>query len=199
MQTENIIESLLFAHPSPLGIDKIIDNYNQLAPLYDQPLLSKNEIYGCINRLQERYRNTAMEIKETASGFRFVIRQQYSPWISKLLEEKPARYSRAMLETLALIAYKQPITRGEIEEIRGVAVSSQIIKTLSEREWIRVIGHRDVPGKPALYATTRHFLDYFSLKKLDELPPLSALMDFDQINPELDLAMHDNQIPDRNE
>ncbi len=110
-------------------------------------------------------------------GFRFQVRQSLSPWVSRLWHERPQKYSRALLETLALMAYRQPITRGEIEEIRGVAVSSNIVKTLHEREWIRVVGHRDVPGKPALYATTREFLDYFGLKSLDELPTLAEIRD----------------------
>ena len=122
---------------------------------------------------------------EVASGFRLQVRQQLSPWVARLWQERPARYSRALLETLALIAYRQPITRGEIEEIRGVAVSSNIIKTLHERDWIRVVGHRDVPGRPAMYATTRDFLDYFNLKNLDQLPALAEIRDFDTLTEEL--------------
>src|SRR5690606_3076580 len=113
-------------------------------------------------------------------------------WINRLSEEKPQRYTRALLETLGLIAYRQPITRGDIEEIRGVAVSSTIIRTLLDREWIRVVGHRDVPGRPAMFATTRQFLDYFNLKSLQELPPLSEIRDLDQLNPELDLGDENN-------
>lgn len=115
------------------------------------------------------------------------MRKELAPWVSRLWEEKPARYTRALLETLALIAYRQPITRGEIEDVRGVAVSSNIIKTLMEREWIRVLGHRDVPGKPAMYGTTREFLDYFNLKSLSQLPTLQELRDIESINAELDL------------
>ena len=120
-----------------------------------------------------------MELKEVASGFRYQVRQEVHPWISRMWTEKPSRYSRALLETLALIAYRQPITRPEIEQIRGVVVSSNIIKTLEEREWIRVVGHRDVPGRPALFGTTRAFLDYFNLKSLDQLPPLSEIRDME--------------------
>jgi segregation and condensation protein B len=128
-----------------------------------------------------------MELCEVANGFRIQVRADYAPWVSRLWEEKPARYSRALMETLALIAYRQPVTRAEIEEIRGVSVSSNIVKTLLEREWVRVVGHRDVPGRPALYATTREFLDYFGLQSLDQLPTLAELRDFDSINRELDL------------
>jgi len=122
-----------------------------------------------------------------ASGYRFQVRSDYGQWVSRLWEERPARYTRALLETLALIAYKQPITRGDIEEIRGVTVSTNIMRSLLEREWIRVVGHRDVPGRPAIYATTRTFLDYFDLKTLNELPTLSQIKDLDKINEELDL------------
>jgi len=121
----------------------------------------------------------AFELKEVASGYRLQVREQYAPWVGRLWEERPPRYSRAMLETLALIAYRQPITRGEIEEVRGVAVNSHIIKTLLEREWVRVIGYRDVPGKPGMLATTRQFLDHFNLKALDQLPPLAALRELE--------------------
>lgn len=126
-----------------------------------------------------------MELVEVASGWRFQVRSDYSKWVNRLFEERPPRYSRALLETLAIIAYRQPITRAEIEEIRGVSISGSIIKTLQEREWIRVVGHRDVPGKPELLATTREFLDYFNIKKLSELPSLSEIKDFDQLNPDL--------------
>ena len=123
----------------------------------------------------------AYELKEVASGYRLQIREKFSPWVGRLWEERPQRYSRAMLETIALIAYRQPITRGEIEDVRGVAVNSQIVKTLMEREWIRIVGYRDVPGKPAMFATTKAFLDHFNLKNLDDLPPLEPdpVLDFD--------------------
>ncbi len=122
-----------------------------------------------------------------ASGLRFQVAQNVTNWVSRLQEEKPQRYSRALLETIAIIAYRQPITRGGIEDVRGVAVSSQIIRTLLEREWVRVVGHLDVPGRPALYATTKQFLDYFNLKNLNELPPLSEIKDLEQLNRELEL------------
>ncbi len=139
------------------------------------------------------YQNRGVVLLEVSSGFRFQVAQSAAPWVARLWEEKPQKYSRALLETLALVAYRQPITRGEIEDIRGVSVSSQIIRTLVEREWIRVIGHRDVPGKPAMYATTRQFLDYFGLKKLDELPSLSEIRDLDVINAELDFGIQEPQ------
>ena len=138
-------------------------------------------------QLRQRYRERGIEVVEVSTGWRIQVRKDYSPWISRLWDEKPARYSRALLETLSLIAYRQPVTRGEIEDVRGVAVSTNIIKTLMEREWIRVVGKRDVPGRPSLYATTREFLDYFGLKGLDELPALAEIREFDVINPELDL------------
>ncbi|MCK4710359.1 MAG: SMC-Scp complex subunit ScpB [Gammaproteobacteria bacterium] len=147
----------------------------------------KRSIKEVIEILQNDYSGRAMELKEVASGFRFQVRQDYADYVAKLWEERPAKYSRALLETLVLIAYRQPITRGEIEAIRGVSVSSHIIKTLTEREWVRVIGHRDVPGKPAIYGSTKEFLDYFNLKSLDELPSLAEIKDFDKIVPELAL------------
>src|SRR5690606_37903643 len=126
------------------------------------------------------------ELMEVASGYRFQVRPEYAPWASRLWEERPRRYSRALLETLAIIAYRQPITRGEIEDIRGVAVSTNIAKTLLEREWIRVVGHKDVPGRPAMYATTRQFLDYFNLSSLEQLPPLADIRDLEDIGRELE-------------
>ena len=129
----------------------------------------------------------------------FQVRQELSEWVNRLWDEKPKKYSRALLETLALIAYRQPITRGDIEEIRGVSVSSEIIKTLLEREWVRVIGHRDVPGRPALYATTRQFLDHFSLKNLEELPTLNDIKDIEEINPELALELAEHMAKETEE
>jgi len=148
----------------------------------------KRSIKEVLEILQNDYADRAMELKEVASGYRFQVRQDYAEHVGKLWEEKPSKYSRALLETLVLIAYRQPITRGEIEAIRGVSVSSHIIKTLRERDWVRVIGHRDVPGKPAIYGSTREFLDYFNLKSLDELPSLTDIKDLDKIAPELALS-----------
>ncbi|HBO14018.1 MAG TPA: SMC-Scp complex subunit ScpB, partial [Halieaceae bacterium] len=145
----------------------------------------KEDIRAALEEVAARCEDRGFELREVASGFRFQVRQNLGPWVARLWHERPPKYSRALLETLALIAYRQPITRGEIEEIRGVAVSSNIIKTLHEREWIRVVGHRDVPGRPAMYATTRQFLDYFNLKSLDQLPALAEIRDLETLNAEL--------------
>jgi segregation and condensation protein B len=179
-----ILEAALFSAGQTLKVDRLMD----LFPDDKHP--GRDAIKDALAKLQEQYlEQTSLELKEVSSGYRFQVRDDYSSWVAKLFEERPARYSRATLETLALIAYRQPITRAEIEEVRGVGVSSQIIKTMIERDWIRVIGHRDVPGKPALYATTKAFLDYFNLKSLNELPTLADLRDIDAINAELDLQV----------
>lgn len=179
-----ILEAALFSAGQTLSVTRLMD----LFPYDKHP--GKDAIKEALSTLQEQYlEHSSLELKEVSSGFRFQVRDDYSSWVAKLFEERPARYSRATLETLALIAYRQPITRAEIEEVRGVGVSSQIIKTMVERDWIRVIGHRDVPGKPALYATTKGFLDYFNLKSLTELPALADLRDIDAINAELDLQV----------
>lgn len=177
-----IIEGLLLAAGRPLSVSAIAELFLEgERPDADRIKAALEEIAGdCDAR--------GFELKEVASGFRFQVRQHLSPWISRLSEERPQRYTRALLETLGLIAYRQPITRGDIEEIRGVAVSSTIIRTLLDREWIRVVGHRDVPGRPAMFATTRQFLDYFNLKSLQQLPPLAEIRDLDQLMPELDLG-----------
>ncbi len=158
----------------------------QLAELFEEHERPDNAaIREALQEVAQRCDERGFELVEVASGFRFQVRQSLSQWVARLWQERPAKYSRALLETLALVAYRQPITRGEIEEIRGVAVSSNIIKTLHEREWIRVVGHRDVPGRPAMYATTRQFLDYFNLKSLDQLPALAEIRDLDTLNAEL--------------
>jgi segregation and condensation protein B len=138
-----------------------------------------------LQELHRDYTGRGVELIEVASGFRLQVPQSFAPWVSRLWQERPARYSQALLETLALIVYRQPITRGEIEEVRGVSVSTTIIKTLLEREWIKIVGYREIPGRPALYATTRTFLDYFNLKSLDELPPLAEPRNFDTIDAKL--------------
>ena len=153
------------------------------APAAEAP--ERDAVRQALAELAVDYEGRGFELKEVASGFRIQVRDDYAPWVSRLWEEKPPKYSRALLETLALIAYRQPITRAEIEDIRGVAVSSNIVKTLLEREWIRVVGHKELPGRPAMYATTRQFLDYFNLKSLAELPTLSELRDLEQISAEL--------------
>lgn len=180
-ELKNILEAVLFAADEPLSLKRL----QALFPEDGGP--DSDALRQALAQLQADYAQRPVELKEVGSGYRFQVRQAYADWVSKLWEERPPRYSRATLETLALIAYRQPITRGEIEEVRGVSVSSQIIKTLLERDWIKVVGHRDVPGKPALYATTRSFLDYFNLKSLDELPSLAELRDIDAINAELNL------------
>lgn len=163
-----------------LKLEQIMDLFEG-----DDDAPEQEQVLQAIHGLMEDCAERGVELKEVSSGFRFQARQEFSQWVQRLWEEKPQRYSRALLETLSLIAYRQPITRAEIEEVRGVSVSSTIIKTLQEREWVRVVGHRDVPGKPAMYATTRDFLDYFNLKSLDELPTLSEIRDIDNINAEL--------------
>ncbi len=178
---ELILEAALLAAGKPLSLER-------LRELFDEDRAPTNEaLREALVRLGDSYTERAFELREVAGGWRLQVREDYTPWVSRLWEERPQRYSRAMLETLALIAYRQPITRGEIEDIRGVAVSSQIIKTLLEREWVRVVGHRDVPGRPAMFATTRQFLDYFNMRSLNELPPLATIRDIDQLEPELEL------------
>ena len=151
------------------------------------------EIGKALAELGDDYAERGLELKEVANGFRIQVREETNPWVARLWEERPQRYSRALLETLALIAYRQPITRGDIEEVRGVSVRTNIIRTLQEREWIRVVGHRDVPGKPALFGTTKVFLDYFNLQNLDDLPSLAEIKDMDSIEPELDLEAHSEE------
>lgn len=179
---KNILEAILLSAEQPLEV-------RQLETLFeaDEDRPSRDEIRKALEVLEQDYQGRGMELKQVASGYRIQVPENYAHWVSHLWEEKPPRYSRALLETLVLIAYRQPITRGEIEEIRGVSVSSHIIKTLLEREWVRVLGHKDVPGKPAMYGTTRDFLDYFNLKSLDELPTLAEIKDLDAIHPELAL------------
>ena len=188
---KNIIEASLLAAGKPLTLDNII------AVFADDAVPDRDVIRKTIHVLNEEYKDRGIEIKQIASGYRLQVRKELAPWVSRLWEEKPTRYTRALLETLALIAYRQPVTRGEIENIRGVSVSSNIIRTLQEREWVRIVGHRDVPGKPAMYGTTREFLDYFNLKSLTQLPSLEELRDVDSINAELDLS--DNPVTKKHE
>ena len=179
-QLKNIIEAALLAATQPLTVQQLGDLFGE------EDEVDREQIARALESLAEDCAGRGVELREVASGFRYQVRQEVHPWISRMWTEKPSRYSRALLETLALIAYRQPITRPEIEQIRGVVVSSNIIKTLEEREWIRVVGYRDVPGKPALFGTTRAFLDYFNLKSLDELPPLSEIRDME--DPQLRFA-----------
>ncbi len=190
-QLKNIIEAVLMSAEKPLKVNDI-----EILFAGDNDMPTRDEIRKTLKLLVEDYENRGFELKEVASGFRLQVRQDYSQWIGRLWEEKPARYTRALLETIALIAYRQPITRGEIEEVRGVSVSSNIIKTLMEREWIKVLGHKDVPGKPALYGTTKEFLDYFNLKSLEDLPSLAEIKDLDQIHQELDLDIDNTESVD---
>ena len=177
-----IVEAALLAASQPLTVAQL----NALFPL-DEPA-PEGGIEAALQALQDACAERGVELVEVASGWRFQVKADVHPWVARLWTERQTRYTRATLETLALIAYRQPITRGEIEQVRGVAVNSSIIKALEEREWIRVVGHRDVPGKPELLATTRTFLDYFGLKRLDELPPLSELRDIGELEPQLPFA-----------
>jgi segregation and condensation protein B len=176
------LEAALLAAVQPVGINKMLELFAN-----DEKRPSRDDIRMALSALGDDYQNRGIELIEVASGFRVQVRQEQAPWIARLWDEKPPRYSRALLETLALVAYRQPITRAEIEDVRGVSVSTQIVRTLLEREWVRVVGHRDVPGKPAMFGTTRQFLDYFNLKRLDELPALSEIRDLDSMHPELAL------------
>ena len=192
-QSKHIIEAVLMSAEKPLKV-------NEIEALFtgDNDMPSRDDIRKILKELGEDYDSRGFELKEVAGGFRIQVRQGYSDWVGRLWEEKPARYTRALLETMALIAYRQPITRGEIEEVRGVSVSSNIIKTLMEREWIKVLGHKDVPGKPALYGTTKEFLDYFNLKSLEDLPSLAEIRDLDQIHQELDLDIDNTDSAQEN-
>ncbi|SDJ11054.1 SMC-Scp complex subunit ScpB [Billgrantia gudaonensis] len=170
---DEIVEAALLAAGEPLDLDRLETLFDD----HERP--PRSALRETLSRLATRHQRGAMELLETASGYQLRIRPRLSAWVSRLWEERPQRYSRALLETLALIAYRQPVTRADIEDVRGVSVSSSIMRTLAERGWIRVVGHRDVPGRPAVYATTRAFLDDFGLKTLDELPPMHELKGLD--------------------
>jgi segregation and condensation protein B len=180
---KNIVEAALLAAGRPLSLEQLQALFGEI----ERP--ERTDLRAAIEALEADYQGRGIRILEVASGWRIQIREDMAGWLSRLWQDRPARYSRALLETLALIAYRQPITRGEIEDIRGVSVSSNIMRTLTERGWVRIVGHRDVPGRPAMYATTREFLDYFGLKRLEDLPPLSEIRDLDSITVELDLAL----------
>lgn len=186
-EIKHFIEAALLAAGRPLNID-------QLKALFDgRTAPEKAEIRQAIATLNEEYEERGIVVSEVASGFRMQVKSTMADRLHKLWEERPPRYSRALFETLALIAYRQPITRGDIEEIRGVSVSSNIIRQLLERDWVRVVGHRDVPGRPAMFGTTKGFLDYFSLKKLDDLPPLADLSDWESLRIQLNLPEVEDQ------
>jgi segregation and condensation protein B len=177
----NTLEAVLLAAGRPVSAD-------QLAELFDErERPTAAELRDALSKLGGRYEGTGIELREVASGWRIQVRPRFAGTVSRLWQERPSRYSRALLETLALIAYRQPITRGEIEDIRGVTVAATIMRTLQERNWVRVVGHREVPGRPELLGTTRDFLDYFGLKSLDELPTLAQLQDLDELNVQLEL------------
>jgi len=176
-----VLEAALLAAGGPLTLDTLLGLFGE----EERP--TRDEVLEALSSLERDYQDRAIELVEVAGGHRIQVRCAAAPWVARLWEEKPARYSRALLETLALIAYRQPITRGEIEDIRGVAVSTNIVKTLTEREWIRIVGHRDVPGRPALYATTRKFLDYFGLRSLNDLPTLAEIRDPEFLGDDLPL------------
>lgn len=176
-----ILEAALLAAGRPLPLDR-------LEGLFDEQERPEAALFEeALAQLEQDCSERGFELRKVASGYRFQVRQQFSEWVGRLWDEKPQRYSRALMETLSIIAYRQPITRGDIEKIRGVAVSTQIVQTLLEHEWVRVVGHRDVPGRPAMYATTRQFLDYFNLESLEQLPPLAEIRDLEEINRGLSL------------
>lgn len=196
------LEAALLAAGRPLSVDQLRELFDgRMAP-------EKSEIRAAIETLNEEYKERGIVVSEVASGYRMQVKSSMADRLGKLWEERPPRYSRALFETLALIAYRQPITRGEIEEVRGVPVSSNITRQLLERDWVRVVGHRDIPGRPAMFGTTKGFLDYFSLKKLDDLPPLADLADWESLRVQLnlpevegtdgsdDMDMMDGQEPD---
>lgn len=179
---KKVVEAILLSADRPLKIGQLEVMFEKDS---DRP--TRDEISKTLLKLGEDYESRGFELKKVASGYRLQVKQEFAPWVSRLWDEKPSRYTRALLETMALIAYRQPVTRGEIEDVRGVSVSSNTIRTMLERNWIRVLGHKDVPGKPALYGTTKEFLDYFNLKSLNELPTLAEIKDFDKLYPELAL------------
>ena len=185
---KNVIEAALLAAGRPLTMDELVSVFDE------RDGSNAEEVRGAITALTTDYETRGLELLEVASGYRIQIKAGVAEPVSRLWQERPAKYSRALLETLALVAYRQPITRGEIEQIRGVAVNPNIIKTLLERTWIRVVGHRDVPGKPELLGTTREFLDYFSLKKLDDLPTLAQLKELEDLRVQLTLPGADPQV-----
>ena len=182
-----ILEALLLSASRPISIDDIVK-------VFEDPKPSKDEIRNALNQIDQDCLTRGIELKKIASGYRLQVKQSLSEYISKLWEEKPQKFSKATLETLSLIAYKQPITRGEIEEIRGVAVGTQLIRGLMERGWVKIVGQRDVPGRPSLYSTTKEFLDYFGLQHLRELPELPSLPDLTSIEHELPIDEPDGSI-----
>lgn len=190
-QLKKIIEAALLAASEPLSVTRLEGLFNEDS----DGDVGHRDIAMALEALREDCAERGIELVEVASGFRFQVRQEIHSWVARMWTERPGRYSRALLETLALIAYRQPLTRGEIEEVRGVTVSSNIIRTLQEREWIREVGQRETPGRPALFGTTRTFLDYFNLASLEELPPLDEIINLDDADPQLTLAAADTAPP----
>ncbi|MEE9423603.1 MAG: SMC-Scp complex subunit ScpB [Methylococcales bacterium] len=197
MEIKHIVEAALFASGSAMSVSRLYRVFDE----DERP--ERSEIRAALTILQQDYADKAVQLVEVAGGFRFQVKADYASWIARLFEERPPKYSRALLETLSIIAYRQPVTRGDIENIRGVSVSTQIIQTLQEREWVKIVGHKEVPGKPALFATTAAFLDYFNLKSLTDLPPLSEFIIPDEIpeqpqdtstEDEIDQQAEENQI-----
>lgn len=188
-QIKHILEAALLAAGRPLNIEQLRSLFGEESPP------AKDELRKALDALRADYEGRGIALNEVASGWRIAIRSSMSPWLGRLWEERPPRYSRALMETLAIVAYRQPVTRGDVEEIRGVAVTTNIIRTLLERNWIKVVGYRDVPGKPAMYGTTREFLDYFGLRQLEELPPLAEIRDLDRLSAQLELPGEDDDAP----
>jgi segregation and condensation protein B len=187
-EIRNIVEAALLAAGEPLSLAQLTALFPEEEDAPEPAALSR-----ALEQLETECEDRGIELRKVASGYRLQVKAAYQEWVSRLWSERPKRYTRALLETLALVAYRQPITRGEIEDVRGVSLSSNIIRTLQERDWIRVVGHRDVPGKPALFGTTRAFLDYFNLESLDELPTLAEIKDMETLEPELEFeAVHED-------
>ncbi len=182
-ELKNIIEAAILVSEEPVTVDRILGMFT------DATKPERSTVNDLLLELEQEYANRGFELKRIEKAYRIQTREEYSPWLARLRAGRPPRYSRALLETLAIIAYRQPVTRGEIEEIRGVAVSTDIIRTLVDREWVRQVGVRDVPGKPALFATTRSFLEYFNLEGLSQLPSLQDIRDMDTIAAELNMKL----------
>ncbi|QOJ31474.1 MAG: SMC-Scp complex subunit ScpB [Gammaproteobacteria bacterium] len=181
-EIKHVIEAALLAAGRPLTLDQLRGLFGEESPL------ERTELRAALDELQQDYDGRGIMVNEVASGFRIEVRPAMAPWLGRLWEERPPRYSRALMETLAIVAYRQPVTRGDVEQIRGVVVTTNIMRTLMERGWIKVVGYRDVPGKPAMYGTTREFLDYFGLRHLEDLPPLAEIRDLDRLTAQLDLG-----------
>jgi len=186
---KRILEAALLAAGKPLSLKRLLSLFPE-----GQPQPSAEQVTKALAAIRESLSERGMELKQVATGYRLQVPEELAPWVARLWEEKPPRYSRALLETLALIVYRQPVTRAEIEEVRGVAVSSNIIKTLQEREWIKVLGYKDVPGKPAMFGSTRALLDYFNVSSLDQMPTLKDLQNLDSAQAELELVAQEDEL-----